>query len=704
MNIDTKFVLLLAPLILQVLPLHAVEPDETESNITTTTIVIPRLFAFEHTGIDNPADTLFLERYDYLTGVDDDPRRDQFVDLDLSLKVNNGERDLFVLERRGFGEHNHRLDTEFNNDLLNVFADFSHYRSFTGGIDYLYRPDAPGLEGGGTGGGVPGFARTFNNDAEPLDYFIDRSSYRAGIKIKPELLADSASISVNVDGYERDGAKFAPFLLNGGNNSGQERWRAINLDVDESVSRAGFTVSASPFRKFEVAYQAALEQFDNDAAELQLQADVLDPAGLLLPDNTSPLASLFYVPDTELLSQSIRFSKNFSDRMLLAAGYGATLLRQESFSRYEVINNHDEGEINTRNAYLSLSGRLGASLSLEAYFKTSERDNDSTFPDGLLSLTPPVTVVAPRIDRIESRDAGVSAHWRADALNSRFTFGWRGLDKDRDLTFGIVGQSIAPGQTLYREQTQSNEIYLKWRARPARGWNLRVTPAYTEADQTGLVSEPGTAVSVKTMLSYTSPDGWLFNGFYDYKKRQNDNNEFIDGDGSDSLYQDVDQITQAAGLGWNLKPRHDIDTHINMFWTQDDFTSYLFRSSLVRWNPAVEFLLEEQPNYLIDSHVWNFGADWRLSERLALNANYSFTKSSGHVVSGNLQDSLEAVTGSIDTEIDSTLHSIALGADYKTGKRSRLEFGYYYDRYQDNAYEVLSGDLHLLTVGFAVEF
>ena len=702
MKMKNAIMLLLPLLTLQAVTLSAAEETDVPDNTTTvTTIITPKFFAFEHFDLVNEDNTAYLERYNVLEGASDDRRQAVFVDLDLDLTVNNGGRDLFVLERRGYGRHNHRGVAEFNNDVLNIYGQYRHYRSVTGGIDYLFRPDAPELEGGGTGS-PPSFAGDFNNDAAPVDLYIDRTSYATGFKLKPTVLADQATISVDIDGYRREGNKFAAFMLDGAGINPNERWRGINLVVDEAVNRVGFTVSGSPMKLFEVAYEASVEQFENDASELLMQ-DITDSAGIPPRPGTSAVASLFYVPDTELLKHNIRASKNFDNRVLVAAGFGASLLQQESFSTYETLSSHDKGEIDSRNAYLTANARVKNSLSVEAFVKYANRDNNSSFPDELIGFTGNASLVAPRINNIESLDYGLSANWRADFLKSSFKVGWHGLDKERDLTFGDPGQGIQPDQSLYHGRTVSNEIYVDWNARPARGWKLKIKPSLVQADETALVVEPEEAVLLKTKLSYASPDGWFFNGFYDYKNQQNGNKSFTDGDGSNSYNQEIDSVMHSGGLGLILLPHRNVNTYINIFWTQDDISSYLFESNVVRVNPNVEFTLIDRPNYRVDSNVWDLGGDWRISDRTLLNANYSYTRSKGNVSSGVVQDSLESATGTVDANIDNTLHSLSLGIEYDMSDSAQLQFHYFYDDYQDNAYGTLSGGLNTVIVGVAMK-
>ncbi len=675
-----------------------------EGGRVVAAVVTPRLFLFDYFDGVGEDKTHFLERYDYREAFGGDTRSGVYGDVDLDVTVTEDERDVFVLERRGFGEHNHRGSAKYNTDTFGVYGNYSHYRSATGGIDYLFSPGQ--VAGGiltGPGGQQDGSGpyRSFSDDAARFDYSIDRTTYAAGFKVKPTALRDQATVSVDYAGYRRDGNKFAPFFLGESGNVqgggwGQERWRGASLEVDERMNRVGLTVSASPQKRFNVAYEVSFEEFTNRAPELQVESHLADvgvalPAGAVQADR---IASLLYVPDTQLVSHGIRASKTFNERVVVAAGYGMSWLKQDSFSELELVSGHTKGEIANDNAYLTANMLVSPGVSVEGHIKYANRDNDSTYPDALISTT-----TAPRIDRINSMDYGVSASWRPGYLGSNLTLGWRRLDRERDLTFGTGGQAIAPAQTLYREDTLSDEVYLKWTARPATGWNLRVTPSFTWADETGLVTEPEEMFRLKTMLSYAAPEGWVVSGFYDYTDKQNGNNSFSDGTGALSYNQEIDSTLHSAGVSANAMLRENVNAYASLYWMQDDFSSYLFRTDVQRWNPGVVFTLVDEPNYQVDSWVMSLGGDWQYSDKLRLDGSYTLSKSSGDVASGTVLDSIVAATGTTDAVIDNTLHSFALGANYLVNDRATLRVNYVYDRYSDDAYDLLSGGVHLLAVG-----
>jgi hypothetical protein len=234
------------------------------------------------------------------------------------------------------------------------------------------------------------------------------------------------------------------------------------------------------------------------------------------------------------------------------------------------------------------------------------------------------------------------------------------------------------------------------------GWTTRLTPSFIRADTTGLVSEPEDAFKIKAMASYASPEGWLVTGFYDYKNLKNSNNTFTDGSAvatPQTYNQNVDSTLNSAGLSLNLMPRDDVNVQANLYWTQNDFSSYLFTTNVQRWDPTVAFSPGDASNYKVNSYVFNLGGDWQASDKLKLNASYAWSKSSGDVASGIVLTQLQDATGTVDSVIDNTLHTLSLGADYLLSDKATLRANYVYEYYDDNAYDLLSSGYNLLAIG-----
>jgi hypothetical protein len=269
-------------------------------------------------------------------------------------------------------------------------------------------------------------------------------------------------------------------------------------------------------------------------------------------------------------------------------------------------------------------------------------------------------------------------------------------------------QGIAPQRSLYREQTVSDEAYLKWVARPMPGMTLRVTPSYLWADKTGLVTDPEESLNFKSALSYAATEGMQVNGYYNYKQKQNSDLTFTSALANDGLgavqTQDVESTFHAAGVSINLIPKEQSNASVSFDWTQNDFQSYYFSSDRRRFEAGLtsantlNFLIRDSSAYKVDTYSLSFNGDLQTTEHLKLSAGYTYSISKGDVGSGLIAAEL---LNTVDGRIDNTLHSITLGADFVLKKGTTLRGGYVYDKYDDDAYGVLSGSVHTLMLGLS---
>lgn len=688
-----------------------------KNGMTISALITPRIFAFDYFKSADENLPQYLERYDYRDGLAGDRRSGVDADIDLSLSMNDGNRDVFVIERQGFGRHNHRGMARLDDDELTFFGSYNHYRSATGGIDYLYSPDVVAREFPGADTATypgPNPPNYFAGDLkfEPsstTDYHIDRTRYAAGLEVKPSLLGGSVSVAVDYEGYQREGNELAAtvVMVGGGGAPTIDSWRGINLAVDERMNKLSFTLAASPRKLFNVAYDVSLEKFTNQAPDL-VRNDIMGTTG----SNRQSLSPFYFVPDTSLFSQNLSLSKNYGNRAVIAAGMGYSTLKDESSpERFTTGFGGDggpdnwEGEINSGTAYLTGNANISSTVSVEAHVKHYNRDNDSSFPvQHVIAPTGPnARMSGPRINSIESMDYGVAADWRPGVMNSSVTLGWQRIDRERDLTYATYTEAIPANRIFYREDTLSDEVYLKWAATPAPGVTLRINPSYIWADKTGLITEPEEAVKLNAMASYAAPGGWLLSGFYDYKNRKN-NDLFVTGGvtGSGTQYnQDIESTFHAAGATLNLLPHDAVNTSLSLYWMQNDLKNYFFTTDLVRQiqNPNIVFTNYGLSNYKVDSYVLSLGADWQTSERLKLSGSYTFTQNKGDTASGEVLLALQAATGTIDSRLDNTLHALSLGADYTLTPKATLRANYIYDYYDDNAYDLLTGGVNMLAIG-----
>jgi hypothetical protein len=699
-------------------PLYAA--DKAPEGTVVSGEVTPKLYSFDYFKGAGTGSTQFLERYNSQNG--SDTRSGSYFDLDLNVVAKNAKRNVFELEREGFGAHNHRGTLKANTDTLGLAGYYTNFRTATGGLNFRYLPGqipSGGVDTAYAAGDQTGFVRQFNNDSPGnTEFKIDRTTYGLGLALKPALFGNTAAALVNYDGYTREGNRFASYVLGNGDLTGANatkrplRWRGYDSPVSEKMNRYTVSLNGAP-GGFNLGYEGTIEKFDNQAVNTRVGdfgAKIIAQAATV--SVVAPTRPIQFVPDSTLVSNNFRFAKNYGSTSV-AAGYGLSVLTQDSFSAEQDLRGYNSGKITTNSAYLNVTSSAVRGVGLEGFIKYNNRKNNSQFPvTGLIN--PAATEgLDVRINRIESLDYGLAGSFRPAALKSTVTVGWKHQDKDRDLTWSQWGGgvlSIHPAQTLYRDKTQSDELYVNWVARPMPGMILRVTPAYVWAGDTGLVSEPEKAFNLKTKLSYTATNGMLASGYYNYKNARNANNTLTNSAAAGalgaSINQDINKTQQAAGVSLNYPVSEWIKTHASLSWMQDDFKSYFLRNDARRYDAptgAINFASIDRPNYNIDTYVLNLGGDWQVNDELGWNGGYTYSKSKGNTASGYVFDQLSA-GNSIDGTISSAVHSLNLGIDYVLKKNVKLKASYVYEYNKDASYSDLTGGYHTLMLGVGFGF
>lgn len=693
--------------------------------------VTPKLYSFDYFKGSGTNTTQFLERYNYQQGMGGDQRGGSYFDLDLNIVGRNAQRNIFELEREGFGAHNHRGKVKANSDTLGFSGYYTNFRSTSNGYVFRYSPGVvDGVFGVGTGtapayaspGGPvntqTGYAARFNNDSPGQTlYKVDRTTYGLGLALKPTLFGTTAAAAINYDGFKRDGNRFATYVLGGSNitngagldNGTQQRWRGFDMPVDERMNRYTISLNGAP-GGFNLGYEGSFEKFDNQARLFR----IADPA-LVQPLINTSVNPLHFVPDSTLVSNNFRFAKNYGSTAV-AAGYGLSVLDQDSFSQEQQTKGYTTGKITTNSAYLNVTSNAVSGVGLEGFVKYNDRKNDSSFPVATLISPTEDQTLGVRINRIKTLNYGLAGTFRLAAMKSTVTAGWKHEDKDRDLTWstpriplvGGVGNVILPQQSFYRENTNSDELYVNLISRPMPGMTLRVSPSYIWASETGQVTEPEKSFGLKAKLSYAAKNGLLASGYYNYRDRKNANNSITDNatgalPAGATTTQDLDRKQQAAGLSLNLPVSEWINTHASLSWMQDDFAGYYLRQGRRRFeapNNAITFIVNDRPNYEIDTYVLTLGGDWQVSDDLRWNGNYTWSQSKGHTATGAIFTALPT----IDDTINSSVHSLALGVDYVVKKNVKLKASYVYEYNKDASYNDLTGGYHTLMVGVGFGF
>lgn len=459
-----------------------------EKGTVVTGEVTPKLIYFNYNSGPGGGSPQYLQAYGGQRDWSGDDRSGVYADIDLNLKVG----DFFSLERQGFGRDSHRGNLKGGSSDIGFSGYYGHYRSDNGGLDYLNRPGTannpvatiPPYNPAGNAG----YLTLFNDDTGgETNYNIERTRYGVGVKFKPDLLGKGTSLALNFDGYKRDGNKFSTYVFGNGDitpNSAaqkQARWRGYDRPVDEDMGRFSLNFTAAPGGMFQFAYDGSYEKF-NSKARTALMTDfqaAIEANPALTLAGTS---DLHFVPDTTLMTHAFRLSKNYG-KTALAVGYGMSRLEQDSYSNDQAAagSGYDNGKISTENAFFNVNHRFSPGVGIEAHVKYFNRDNDSNkgiVGGSVLDRTVRDTWGV-NINNIETLSYGLAATFNGLPAKSSVTLGWKHEDTDRDLEYQTVPSpaNLGPWPTvvLLQDRSKSDEIYLRWNARPMKDMTLRVT-------------------------------------------------------------------------------------------------------------------------------------------------------------------------------------------------------------------------------------
>ena len=674
--------------------------------------ITPKLYFFDYLDGVGADKTSFLERYRAQRGYSSDSRSGFYLDLDLNLKYQPNDTQRFTLKRWGEGQYRHGGHAQWDSEQLRFTGDYSFIRRSTGGIDLLFSPNQV------PGGTDPayffpamtntnsGYVAQFNDDAGRLLYHVNRFTYGLGFTVKPGVLGELTTLSVNYTGYLRYGQRFQTYALGGSDVqstvSGDrsfvlQRWRGFSRNIDENMNRLSWNLTASPQRLVNLAYSGAWEKFDNRARDYT-HADIpLAPPYFYntVADKTRPLS---FAPDSTLTSHSVRASKTVGGTSI-SAGYSVSKLEQDSFTQPQIKAGYTKGEINTENAFLDLNANITPTVGVQGFLKYAQRDNDSSFPVAGLIEAVAAEKLGVRIDHIDSTRYGLAAVLRPTGLASTFTVGWRGEEKSRDLTFHNTG--IIQSVSVYRNDTETDELFAKWSSRAVQNTVVHLTASYATADKTGLPTEPSRALSLKAVANYTAPSGVVVSAYYSLKDTENDNHAFTDKAvvTPASYTQDISRTVSSAGASIACSPAKDANVYANLDWMRSDASVLFYESSRRRFESTTTFALRDLQGSVVDHVMFSLGGNCRASDRVKLHGQYSLTSVDGNLSSGYVADQVSA----LDDSLDSRLHSVVVGADCELSKTRVLRLSYGYEKYDDSAYALLSGAAHTFMVGLTIK-
>ncbi|MDP2169100.1 MAG: MtrB/PioB family outer membrane beta-barrel protein [Rhodocyclaceae bacterium] len=686
--------------------------------------VTPKLIYFNYNGGPGGGSPQYLQAFGSERGWSGNDNSGFYADLDVNLKI--GDR--FSLEREGFGRDSHRGNIQGGNSDLGFSGYYGHYRSGSSGLDYLNRPGTANnpVATGYTASGNGGYLTLFNDDTGGVtSYTVERTRYGVGVKFKPDLLGKNTSLSLNFDGYKRDGNKFATYVFGNGDvtpNSAaqkQARWRGYNMPVEENMGRFSLNFTTNPGGMFQFAYDGSIEKFRNQA-RTALATDFESQVEAVVGLTLAATNDMHFVPDSTLMTNAFRLSKTYG-KTAIAVGYGMSRLDQDSFSNNQADPNsgYSKGKISTDNAFFNANHRLSSSVGIEGFVKYANRENDSSggFAGAEMLDREVRDLWGVRIKDLESLNYGLAATFNGLPAKSSVTVGWKHLDTDRDLQYNTIPANgnlgAWPTVVMLQDRSKSDEIYLRWNARPMKDMTLRLTPSWVSASKTGYVTEAEDSFNLKAALGYALTKQAHVNAYYHYKDKKNGDQSFTDTTKPSggvtflgtSYQQKADDTFHAAGLSVNHSPSEWLNFSGSLDWAQNDFETYFFGTNARRFEQTIVFDPRGTSDYKVDTLSLSLNTDYQPTDQLKLRATYTWSDTSGDLdTTSTATLGLGAGGYSVNDKVDNTLHSLAFGLDYALKNKLTLKGAYVYDRYKDKAFSNLNGSHHTLMMGVSVGF
>jgi hypothetical protein len=239
-------------------------------------------------------------------------------------------------------------------------------------------------------------------------------------------------------------------------------------------------------------------------------------------------------------------------------------------------------------------------------------------------------------------------------------------------------------------------VYLRGRARVARGLSLSGEAGYLNAPETGYIRDLSEAVYFKFNGSYRAPTAMPLTLTLFGRGEFGENDQFHQNSVTPGL-PDTDRNFERNDWGYGLTGRllpHELVTLFASFFQRQDVQDFqLVRSIQARifepFGPTsgVDFFKDGPLDY--QSNLTNvlFGSRYRITEHTDVRLSYSYTRSHSRFSAG----AATANTLEQTSKIRSDIHSVDANVGHWLRDGLRIYAGYRYENYQDHA-QVSSGD------------
>jgi MtrB/PioB family decaheme-associated outer membrane protein len=511
-----------------------------------------------------------------------------------------------------------------------------------------------------------------NSSLQPLDIETERERLGLGARFiaKKYWTLDVAFRHETKDGVDRIGGAIAGTPGSGGPGGGVLGNTTASLmpePIDYTTQLVDVTLHyAKDKAQLDIAYHLSL--FDNGEKSLQWED----------PFSPTTLGSQALAPDNEFHQLKVTGSYLLPYKSQLTGMISRGRMTQDQdFQPYTVTSptlpqrTSLDGEVWLTTAQLKLASRPQPKLRLTAEYRFDERDNDSSVAtyNTIVADSFPTTAATNRPLSYERNQVDLTANYRINTSMS-LRGGYSYDDMSRDYT------------DAEREDTREHSVFAKWKLKPHADVDLALYADYGDRDGSDynpppLIENPAMRkyyladrerTRVGASVDFQASDRLSLSTSTDYIRDDYHNSEIG--------LTEATQPTWTVDISW--QPRKNVTTYA--YYTREDIES----------SQAGSELATTTPDWTADftDTVDTFGGGAKITgirNKWDMGADLVYSSATGEVDLVNLTP---GGTATPYPDLETSLTSVKLWAEYRHRKGLSYRLGYWYERFEADDWAV----------------
>ncbi len=586
-----------------------------------------------------------------------------------------------------YGEHT-LLDIDWRG--LRVEGQAHRFRT----ADLLVTPVGTGDTGVSV---LPRLGSHWNNDSQPNDlFFVRRYGGGGEIQLRPDAfglsLAPLSEFTFYGSQESRTGQHQDRYLLDPGEvGDGPEnaRFRGRTRKLDQDVTTLGGRIVTEPFGVATSVLDVAYQTFREDAP-ITLVGDLpaIDPA--IEPTADAALRALFFVPDTNRLTGTLRASRRIGDATVHGGAFATRLWQTGRRTPDEKQARLDDNQTTTIAAHGAADVPITDWLGIDAFGKASLRSNDLPL-DTALFANDNRTQIAPFLRRLRNVNAGVELTAKP-APGARVATGFRYRDVDRNLDYpltiaadGISQRAIVPQVSLVRDHSRTSTAYLRGHARFLRRLRVSAEGGFAWSPAIGMPTELERAAYAEARVShgFRVPIPITVSVFGHWSHGSSNDFVLASTFPGRSKSKNYERRNADFGLSLTAVPTRSTTVYLSFTeqWDDQDFPH--LRSNVPRPSgPAIlRFYIDSDLGWESRVQVFAIGGAQQLTRSIDFSLNAWLM-----LADGNFDDGGSTASAlNPPNEIDVSQTSIEASLGMQVRPDLRLGLAYRFDRYRDGA-------------------